>query len=91
MPKQTKTDLQQIITDLDNRITYYQKEGERHARAKAHLSSLFIQLYEEKHTLDLRFGWLEEAATNVVNACPEHLPLLIVELADDLGIEITGD
>ena len=91
MPKQTKTDLSEIIDGLENRISYYLKERERHARDKAHLSSLFIQLYEEKSTLDLRYSWLEEAGQNVVNSCPEHLPQMVVALADELGIEITGD
>lgn len=85
---ETKSELNEIIENLERRIAYYGKERERHDREKAHLSSLFIELYEEKRTLDLRFSWLEEAATNVVNSCPEHLPQQIVELADDLGIEL---
>ena len=88
---QTKSDLSEIIDGLERRIEYYNRERERHAREKAHLSSLFIELYEEGRTLKMRFEWLETAATDVVNSCPEHLPKMISELADDLGIEITGD
>lgn len=91
MPKQTKTDLQEIIDNLDRRIVYYGKERERHDREVARLSRLFINLWEAHDTLKMRFEWLETSSTDVVNSCPEHLPQMIVALADDLGIEITGD
>ncbi len=91
MSKQTKSDLQEIIGNLDDRIDYYIKERERHAREVARLSRLFINLHESNDTLNLRFEWLKEAGENVVNSCPEHLPQQIVALADELGIEITGD
>jgi len=87
----TKADLTEAIDGLERRIAYYGKERERHDREVARLSRLFIDLWESHDTLKMRFNWLEEAGTNVVNSCPEHLPQMIVALADDLGIEITGD
>ena len=91
MPKPTKSDLQEVIDGLDNRIDYYIKERERHAREVARLSRLFIDLWENTETLRMRFDWLEEASTEVVNSCQEHQPGAIKRLADELGIEITGE
>ena len=85
---QTKSDLLEIIENLDRRIVYYDKERERHQREVARLSRLFIQLYEDKSTLDLRYSWLEEAASNAVTACADHRNGEIETLADELGIEM---
>ena len=60
-------------------------------RQTANVSRVFVTLYEEKRTMDLRFGWLEEKATNVVSACEDHVHECIGELAEELGVDITGD
>ena len=91
MPNPTKSDLSEIIDGLEDRIEYYLKERERHAREVARLSRLFIDLWENTETLRMRFDWLKEASENVVTACPDHLPGQIIQLADELGIEITGE
>ena len=68
----------------DNSTDYAKRELERARR-------MFMELYEEKRTLDLRFGWLEEAAREVVTACDEHKDGLIVRLADELGIDLAKE
>ncbi len=47
----------------------------------------FQQLWGDERTMRLRYSWLEEAATNVVTACPEHLAGQLDELREELGIE----
>ncbi len=81
---EAKAELASTIDRLEHRIEHQKRET-------ANVSRVFVALYEDKRTLDLRMGWLEEAASDVVNSCPKHLPGLIVKLADELGIEITGD
>ncbi len=97
-----KTELTTLVDQLETRISNLLRENAEYAeetdrltsscdhkdRQTANVSRVFVTLYEEKRTLDLRFGWLEEAARDVVSACPEHQPGLIVKLADELGIEL---
>ena len=97
-----KTELTTLVDQLETRISNLLRENAEYAeetdrltsscdhkdRQTANVSRVFVTLYEEKRTLDLRFGWLEEAACDVVSACPEHQPGLIVKLADELGIEL---
>lgn len=66
-----------------------QRSCEHKDRQTANVSRVFVTLYEEKRTIDMRFGWLEEAAKDVVNSCSDHLPGFIVKLADEIGIEVT--
>ncbi len=84
MPKLKHTELTELIDKLER-----QKAAAERKLASVH--SDFLTLWNDERILRLRFGWLEEAARDVVNACPEHLPQLTVALADELGIEITGD
>jgi len=86
----------QRLADQDIELGHLGDEAERLQRAcdhkdrqTANVSRVFVTLYEEKRTMDLRFGWLEEAAKDVVNSCSDHLPGLIVKLADEIGIEVT--
>jgi len=67
----------------ENSVDYSKRE-----LARAH--RMFMELYEEKRTLDLRFGWLEEAARDVVTSCAEHQADFIVKLADEIGVETDG-
>ncbi len=100
-----KTELTTLVDQLETRIDNLLRENSEYAsevdrlasncdhkdRQTANVSRVFVTLYEEKRTLDLRMGWLETAARDVVQACPEHRPGLITVLADELGIEITGE
>ena len=89
-PKQ-KADLIEKLTltcaDQEQEIQRLGNQVDHAKRQTANVSRVFVTLYEEKRTLDLRFGWLEGQATEVVNACPKHLPGEIESLADELGIE----
>ena len=76
MPEYTDT-----ISNLERRIESLKRE-----LASAHHD--FRTLWNDERIMRLRFNWLEDAARDVVNACPEHLPRFIVKLADELGIEI---
>ena len=62
-----------------------------HRRELARYGSMFMQLYESNRTLELRYGWLEEAARDVATACADHVHDAIGRLADELGLEITED
>lgn len=88
---QTKSELQTIIDQLETRLAANRDREDYQKRELANVMRLFVSLFEDLRTQRLRFGWLEEAARDVVSACPEHQPGLIVKLADELGIEITGD
>lgn len=88
----------QQIADLNVDVATQGEEINRLERACAHkdrqtanVSRVFVTLYEEKRTMDLRFGWLEESAKDVVNACEDHVHEFIGKLADELGLEITED
>ncbi len=50
---------------------------------------MFMDLYEEKRTLDLRFQWLEEAASETITSCADHRDGAMIRLADELGLEYT--
>lgn len=68
----------------DNRVDHLQRELSNARR-------LFMELYEESRTTKLRFGWLEEAATDAVNACEKHVGENMDRLRDELGLEMRGD
>jgi hypothetical protein len=68
----------------DNRVEHVQRELGESRR-------MFMELYKEKRTLGLRFGWLEDAATEAVNACEKHADENLDRLRDELGLEMTGD
>ncbi len=68
----------------ENSVDYAKRELERARR-------MFMDLFEEKRTLDLRYGWLEEAARDVVTACDDHRNGLIERLADEIGIDLSQE
>ncbi len=76
--------LASLVKAKENSIDYSKRELERARR-------MFMELYEEKRTLDLRFGWLEEAARDVVTACDDHRNGLIERLADEIGIDLSQE
>jgi len=78
--KQCEANLTDEVAGLHGRLEHSQRQT-------ANVSRVFVTLYEEKRTLDLRMGWLEEAARDVVTSCEKHQPDLIVKLAEELGIE----
>jgi hypothetical protein len=85
---ETKSELHVIISNLELRLEGNREREAYQKRELANVMRLFVSLFEDLRTQRLRFGWLEEAAADVVNACPEHLPGLIVKLADEIGIEL---
>ena len=85
------TKAQETIAEQSRQIEYWKDEDRRHIATLSEERRLFMDLYQDYRTLKLRFGWLEEAARDVVLACPQHLPERIVKLADELGIEIPNE
>ena len=84
-------DLRSELATQGDEIIRLQRSCDHKDRQTANVSRVFVTLYEEKRTMDLRFGWLEEKATNVVSACEDHVHECIGELAEELGVDITGD
>jgi hypothetical protein len=87
----TKSELNEIIENLELRLKAHDSRQDYKDRELARYARLFIQLYEDKNTIDMRFSWLETASTDVVNACGVHRMGLIETLADELGIEFKKD
>ena len=58
-------------------------------RELAKARRMFMELYDQKHTLDMRFEWLEMAANEVITSCAEHRPNALSRLADEIGLEYT--
>ncbi len=83
--------LVQETSDQAEEIERLQRSCDHKDRQTANVSRVFVTLYEEKRTMDLRFGWLEEAARDVATACEIHLPEMVGKLAEELGLEITED
>jgi len=91
----TKHELTVAVDDLEKTLASCEATLERtqdgHRRELAESRRLFMELYSEKRTLGLRFGWLEEAATDAVNACEKHAEQNLDRLRDELGLEMKGD
>ncbi len=85
---ETKSELQTIIDQLETRLAANADREAYQQREVNNARRLFMELWEDHRTLKLRFGWLEEAATDTVNSCEKHLPGQLVKLADELGIEL---
>lgn len=56
-------------------------------RELARARRMFMDLFEDKRTLDLRFSWLEDAASEVITSCDKHRGNALERLADELGLE----
>ena len=78
-----------VLEELRKENVRIQGQMEGQSRQLETVNRNFQMLFTDERTLRLRFGWLEEAARDVVTACPKHLPGEIEKLADELGIEVT--
>lgn len=58
-------------------------------RELARARRMFMDLFEDKRTLDLRFSWLEDAASEAITSCADHRDGAMIRLADELGLDYT--
>ena len=80
-----------LEAERENRTKASDEQFKHQQREAESLRRLIVDLVQDERTLKLRFSWLEEAATDVVNACDEHKDGLIVRLADELGIDLAKE
>ena len=83
---ETKSELHLAITKLEMQIEAKEQHEKYQRRELEKARRLFMELYDDHRTLKLRFGWLEERATDTVQACDEHRPGELQALAEELGL-----
>ncbi len=72
--------LESLVKAKQNTIEYMERE-------LADARRLFMEMYKDKRTKDMRFTWLETAAEEVITSCKDHQADALVRLADEIGLE----
>ncbi len=91
IPTPIHDELRATVDSLENTIRHKEHHHDMTRRELDEARRLFMELYAENRTLKLRFQWLEDAATNAVNACEKHEAENMDALRDELGLEMRGD
>jgi len=79
------------IRSLELKIEHMEFDRTHKRQELSNARRLFMELYQENRTINLRFQWLEEKATDAVNACEKHEAENMDALRDELGLEMRGD